>query len=1023
MRTLVRDLLCSTAPDGRVRTLRDSRAFSFLEISGGLRGGNLQITVVTLAVFALLSPSRGAQVDLAGPAGSGAFGTAVTVLPNGNFVVTDPGYDLPGGASNVGAVYLYDPNGNRISSLTGTTNSDAVGSGGIFLVGSGNFVIRSPDWSAGSGKHDAGAVTWVSGSTGLSGVVSVANSLVGSKANDQVGSAGTSMGGITVLANGNYVVSSHNWGNGSADRVGAVTWGSGDSGVTGEVSAANSLVGSTLNDQIGRYRVESLKNGNYVVRSPQWDHGALADAGAVTWGSGNGGTVGIVGPSISLVGGSAGDQVGFDDDYRGGVTLLGNGSYVVWSPFWDNSGAADAGAVTWGDGTTGRSGVISAANSVVGMTAEDFLSWVEVTELANGNFVLALPGWDNGGAVNAGAAMWCDGALGRSGAVSSANALVGNAANALVAYKEGAVTPLANGNYVVASTYWHNGAAVNAGAVTWCDGSTGRTGVVSTSNSLVGTGSSNNIGSGGVVALPNGHYVVCSPYAQVGSLGQAGAATWCDGTSGRTGTISAANSLVGAQAGDQVGLDGAVVLTNGNYVVTSFYARNGALTTAGAVTWCPGATGRAGAISLANSLMGGTAGDRVGVGGVTPLANGHYVVQSGTWKNPSGASVGAVTWGNGVSGTSGTVTAANSLTGATAGDNAGYPGVIALPNGHYVVPSWYWDNGAAADAGAVTWGDGEGGTTGVISAANSLVGSSASDQIGYGGLVVLPSGDYVVRSYLWDNGPATNAGAVTRGSAAAGVSGIVSAANSLVGTVANDRVGEGPDLATADGAYLFSSPKWNHGELSDAGSVMLLPPGGGIVGGEISAAAGVLGVVATRGSSHSFGFDESRCRMVAGRPYSNVVSLYSDGEVFSPAEKYERWATAANLTGESALPSSVPFDDGIANLLKYAFNLSATGPDVRVLVPGAGLAGLPCFALVEGEDGPLFRLEYLRRSDSGLIYQPMISPSLAAESFGPMTGLEIVTGIDDFWERVVIEESVDLSVTPRLFGRIAVELP
>jgi hypothetical protein len=54
--------------------------------------------------------------------------------------------------------------------------------------------------------------------------------------------------------------------------------------VKGEVSAANSLVGSTMNDQIGRYRVEPLANGNYVVRSPQWDHGSIVDAGAVTWG-------------------------------------------------------------------------------------------------------------------------------------------------------------------------------------------------------------------------------------------------------------------------------------------------------------------------------------------------------------------------------------------------------------------------------------------------------------------------------------------------------------------------------------------------------------------------------------------------------------------------------------------------------------------------------------------------------------------------------------------------------------------
>ena len=49
MRTLVRDLLCSTAPSdsihaaGWVRTRRDSKAFSFLEINDGSCAGNLQI--------------------------------------------------------------------------------------------------------------------------------------------------------------------------------------------------------------------------------------------------------------------------------------------------------------------------------------------------------------------------------------------------------------------------------------------------------------------------------------------------------------------------------------------------------------------------------------------------------------------------------------------------------------------------------------------------------------------------------------------------------------------------------------------------------------------------------------------------------------------------------------------------------------------------------------------------------------------------------------------------------------------
>ena len=59
--------------------------------------------------------------------------------------------------------------------------------------------------------------------------------------------------------------------------------------------------------------------------------------------------------------------------------------------------------------------------------------------------------------------------------------------------------------------------------------------------------------------------------------------------------------------------------------------------------------------------------------------------------------------------------------------------MTALTNGNYVVCSSYWDNGAATDAGAVTWGSGTAGVSGVVSSANSLVGSTANDRVGYGG--------------------------------------------------------------------------------------------------------------------------------------------------------------------------------------------------------------------------------------------------------------------------------------------------
>src|SRR5207302_3415171 len=132
-----------------------------------------------------------------------------------------------------------------ISTLRGSTAGDVVGSSGVTALSNGNYVIRSQSWDNGA-IVDAGAATWGNGTTGVSGAVSAANSLVGSTASDNVGSSG-----VTALSNGNYVVASPDWNGG----LGASTWGNGSTGVAGVLSAANSLVGSTPGDPPGSYRL------------------------------------------------------------------------------------------------------------------------------------------------------------------------------------------------------------------------------------------------------------------------------------------------------------------------------------------------------------------------------------------------------------------------------------------------------------------------------------------------------------------------------------------------------------------------------------------------------------------------------------------------------------------------------------------------------------------------------------------------------------------------------------------------
>ncbi|HXU06751.1 MAG TPA: hypothetical protein VN903_37610, partial [Polyangia bacterium] len=294
------------------------------------------------------------------------------------------------------------------------------------------------------------------------------------------------------------------------------------------------------------------------------------------------------------------------------------------------------------------------------------------SSLSIGNVVVADP-YDDFAATDAGAAHLF---RGRDGALLAT--LVGSKAGDRV----GAVQALSNGNYLVTSTSWDNGPVVDAGAITWGNGMTGVAGVVSPTNSLVGSSAGDAVGY--VVMLPNGHYLVVTYTWDNGALADAGAVTWCDGTTGRTGAVSAANSLVGGAAGDQVG--GPFVLSNGNYVVGSRSWHSGTTADIGAVTWCNGATGRTGVVSAANSLIGSTTLDNVGAV-VIPLTNGNYVVVTSGWDDGFTRDVGAVTWGNGTTGTTGVISAANSLIGATAYDKVGGGSAYPLTNGNYVVAS------------------------------------------------------------------------------------------------------------------------------------------------------------------------------------------------------------------------------------------------------------------------------------------------------------------------------------------------
>ena len=186
-----------------------------------------------------------------------------------------------------------------------------------------------------------------------------------------------------------------------------------------------------------------------------------------------------------------------------------------------------------------------------------------------------------------------------------------------------------------------------------------------------------------------------------------------------------------------------VVLANGNVVVTDpGFDLDVSHTDVGAVYLYDGVTHQ-----VISTLTGSTTDDNVGGGGVVALSNGNYVVTSTNWDvDGTHTDVGAVTWGNGLTGTSGVVSPSNSLTGSTTGDNVGagrwpaFSGVYALSNGNYVVASPLWDqDGGPTNVGAITLGNGLTGSTGPVTALNSVLGTTS----GGGGWGLVYGFDYV----------------------------------------------------------------------------------------------------------------------------------------------------------------------------------------------------------------------------------------------------------------------------------------
>lgn len=766
----------------------------------------VSLALFFLTVLGLSLPALAQQSIVSGPADSVSFASQVLSLPNGNFVVTDPDYQIAGTSRRIGAVYLYRANGTQISRLVGVEDGDNVGKEPIIELQDSNFLIRSPYW----GSQDQGALTWCSGALGCDGAVSASNSLVGASAGDRVGE------NITLLKNGNYVAFTPNWDEGAIPDVGAVTWGSAQAGTAGLISESNSLLGSRASDKAGAFGVVPLNNGNYVIRSAYWRAPVpQLKLGALTLGSGTSPILGRITAANSFIG-SAAASFATIGVFAPEIIELEGGSFLIADSGWNDGPFAAVGAVTYiaaGDSLMGSANVF---NSLTGTNSNDRVGEV-IALLKNGQYAIGSPKWRG----ERGAVTLSAGANRLTGRVSATNSLVGSNLGDQIGW---ALTPLQNGNLVVSNPFWGGRFGAWLGSVTFLSATSPTIGQVTTNNSLYSVETSFFPASFDITPLVNGNFVVSCPICTINGFSDAGAAIFSSGVTGITGPISTSNSLHGSQTADLVGRT-ILPLSTGNYLVLSPQASHGLIDSAGAASFGNGQTGITGAISPTNSLVGSAAMDQVGEY-ATVLRDGSYVVISPLWANGGKKSVGAATFGSANAGVSGQISAQNSLVGGTAMDQVAGNGVKELSQGRVVVTSSSWSNASATAAGAITVANAADGLRGIVSTSNSLVGSRTNDRLGNGATSILQLGasasaddNILVFSPQYQSvGAFTGAASIIQSKAGqANQTGVLTAQNSVFGTVFAGAYAElSIDYHSPQALLLVGQPRQNRVTLFHA---------------------------------------------------------------------------------------------------------------------------------------------------------------------------------------------------------------
>jgi autotransporter-associated beta strand protein len=320
---------------------------------------------------------------------------------------------------------------------------------------------------------------------------------------------------------------------------------------------------------------------------------------------------------------------------------------------------------------------------------------------------------------------------------------------------------------------------------------------------------------------------------------------------------------------------------------------------------------------------------------------------------------------------------------------------------------WHGGNGETWSNGGGGWLDQSDGTAANWMNAKPVIAQFTSASAGTD-VVVAPAGVTVSdlqwsdRSFHVSGGPITMTN--SKWSVAAGHN--VRAANRLEGTGGFVKFGEG--ILVLSGTNQYAGPTIVEagrliidGDHTSAGGDVVVRPGAalggdGTLGGNLAFEAGAAWVFApqsrlTVSGVVIGGFQLSRMQgLDAATPdgrYRLIEGVVDDAEQFSPvgeasaldlggvrrawleigaeavdlvvapaAESFAGWSQQHGLSGAAADPAAAPAGDGIANLLKYAFNLDPLRHEGTGQYPGE-FRGLP---YLEGASGDYLQVIYYR---------------------------------------------------------------